>query len=163
MYKTPDQTRKYETCHILSSIHQLQSLSCIKVFLGNPFQFHKLEKIVMVYALLCWFPWNNNLNLCYYAVSYRPTSYGMSWKLMSLAPCGATMTWKWFPHHTSFVRGIRCWLVDYPHKWPVRQTLDVFFDVSLNKLLYKQSNSLCDWDSTIEILCLTRQETVYLT
>ena len=33
------------------------------------------------------------------------------------------------------------WLVDSPHKRPVMQDFDIFFEVSLNKLLNKQSIS----------------------
>ena len=44
-------------------------------------------------------------------------------------------TWRGFPHYWPFVRGIPCLLVVYPHKQPVIQSFDVFFDVSLNTLL----------------------------
>ena len=47
--------------------------------------------------------------------------------------------WKHFLHHWPFVRGIHWPPVNSPHKRPVTRSLDVFFDLSLNKRLSKQS------------------------
>ena len=48
-----------------------------------------------------------------------------------------------FSHYWPFVRGIHQSLVDSPHKGLVMWSFDVFFLVSLNKLLTYQSN--CQW------------------
>ena len=48
------------------------------------------------------------------------------------------ITWKRFPRYMPFVRGIHRLPAVYPHKGPVARTSYVSFDVSLNKLLYKQ-------------------------
>ena len=58
-------------------------------------------------------------------------------------PHGEFMTWKCFLHYWPFVKGIHQSPVDSHYKGPVRQSFDVFFDVSLNKLLKKQSS--CQW------------------
>ena len=47
--------------------------------------------------------------------------------------------WKHFPRNWPFVRGIHRGPVNSPHKWPVTQSFDVFFDLRLNKRLSKQS------------------------
>ena len=49
------------------------------------------------------------------------------------------MTWKRFLHYWPFVRGIHRWPVDSHHKGPVMRSFGVSFNVSLNKLLNKQS------------------------
>ena len=49
----------------------------------------------------------------------------------------------WRCHHMAilvFMQGILQSLFDSPHKGPVMQNFDVCFDISLNKLLNKQSN-----------------------
>ena len=43
-----------------------------------------------------------------------------------------------FPRYWPFVRGIHRWQVDSPHKKPVTRSLDIFFDLRLNKWLNKQ-------------------------
>ena len=47
--------------------------------------------------------------------------------------------WKHFPRYWPFVQGILQWPVNSPHKRPVTQSFDVFFDLRLNKRLSKQS------------------------
>ena len=47
--------------------------------------------------------------------------------------------WKHFPHYWPFVRGIQRSPVNSPHKCPVTLSLDVFFDLGLNKRSSKQS------------------------
>ena len=47
--------------------------------------------------------------------------------------------WKHFPRYWPFVWEIHRSPVDSPHKWPVTQSFDVFFDLPLNKRLSKQS------------------------
>ena len=47
--------------------------------------------------------------------------------------------WKHFPRYWPFVRGIRRWPVNYPHKGQWRGALMFFFDLRLNKRLSKQS------------------------
>ena len=47
--------------------------------------------------------------------------------------------WKHFPRYWPFVRGIHRTPVNSPHKGPVTRSLDVFFDLLLNKRLSKQS------------------------
>ena len=46
--------------------------------------------------------------------------------------------WKHFPRYWPFVWGIHRSPVNSPHKWPVTQTFDVFFDLRLNRRLSKQ-------------------------
>ena len=53
------------------------------------------------------------------------------------------MTWKWCSHYWPFVRGIYQSLVDSPYKRPVMWSFDIFFFVTLNKLLNKLS--ACQW------------------
>ena len=53
------------------------------------------------------------------------------------------MTWKRFPRNWPFVRGMHRSLVDSPHKGPVMWGFDVYFAVSLNKLLNKWTR--CRW------------------
>ena len=61
------------------------------------------------------------------------------------------MTWKHSRHYWSFVRWINQSLVDLPHEGPVMQSFDIFFIVSMTKLLNKQSR--CQWFETP--LCTT--------
>ena len=49
------------------------------------------------------------------------------------------MTWKFFPHYCPFARQIHWFQTGFTHKWPVMVTIDVFFHISWNKLLNKQS------------------------
>ena len=62
--------------------------------------------------------------------------------------CRCTEVW-WrhvtesFPQYWLFVWGIHPWSVDSSHKGPVMRSFDVSFDVSLNKLLNKQSRCRC--------------------
>ena len=69
--------------------------------------------------------------------------------------------WNHFPRYWPFVRGIHRWPVNSPHKGPVTQSFDVFFDLCMNKRLNKQSwswwfetpsrqlwrhcNDICQW------------------
>ena len=48
------------------------------------------------------------------------------------------LTWKYFLHHVSFVREIHQSLVDFSLKLSVILSFDIFFVVSLSKLLNKQ-------------------------
>ena len=47
--------------------------------------------------------------------------------------------WKHFPRYWSFARGIHRSPVNPRHKGPVTRSVDVFFDLCLNKRLRKQS------------------------
>ena len=53
------------------------------------------------------------------------------------------MTWKPFPQYWPLVGGIHWSLVDSPHKGPMMQSFDVFFDASMKKLLNQQLS--CWW------------------
>ena len=55
------------------------------------------------------------------------------------------MAWKSFKHYWPFVRGINQW----PYKGQVMLTFDVFFDITLNKLL----NKLSIWDAMTLMWC----------
>ena len=66
-----------------------------------------------------------------------------------------TVAWKHFPHNRPFVRGIHQSPVDSFNKGPVMWNFDVSFDVSLRKLLNKQSRCRrikifwCSFDVTV--------------
>ena len=51
--------------------------------------------------------------------------------------------WKHYPHYRPFVRGKHWSLVDFSHNESEMQHFDVFFVISLNKLLNK--HSMCQW------------------
>ena len=55
--------------------------------------------------------------------------------------------WKHFPRYWPYVRGIHRSPVNSPHKRPVTRSLDVFFDLRLNKRLRKQSRGC--WFETL--------------
>ena len=57
------------------------------------------------------------------------------------------MIWKRCLHYQSFVRGIYWWLMDFSHKWPVIYSFDIFFAISQNKSLSKQS--CCWWFNSV--------------
>ena len=63
------------------------------------------------------------------------------------------MPWKCFLHYWPFVMGIHQWLVDSPHKGPVMQNFNDFFDISLNKLLKKQWDCCSCHD--VHVMCLS--------
>ena len=46
--------------------------------------------------------------------------------------------WKDFLRYWAFVRGIRRSPVNFPHKRPVTQSVDAYFDLCLNKRLSEQ-------------------------
>ena len=48
------------------------------------------------------------------------------------------MTWKWFLHYWTFLKGIHLSLVVSTHKEPVMQNFDVFFVIGLNIMLNNQ-------------------------
>ena len=47
--------------------------------------------------------------------------------------------WKHFPHYWPFVRGIHWSPVYYPQQKPVMRSFDIFFDLSQNERMSKQS------------------------
>ena len=68
--------------------------------------------------------------------------------------------WKHFPRYWPFVRGIHRFPVISPHKRPVTRSVDVFFDLRLNKRLRKQSRGW--WFETL-LRPLWRHCNVWLT
>ena len=67
---------------------------------------------------------------------------------LNLYSAWKTMTWKCFPHHWPFVRGIHWSPVDSPHKGPVMQNFEASFVVSRKDIDLPWSEMpwhSCDW------------------
>ena len=95
--------------------------------------------------VLCW-TWLLESYFFYWSFQIRVIRWRKVVEDVSIHISALHMMWKLFPDYWSLVKGIHSWLVDFLHRVPSIRSFDVFFAVSLSKLLSRHSR--CRWFET---------------